>query len=150
MVTYTEVTGDLFRLDLPALGHGCNCQGFMGAGIASTFRRRWPGMFNRYRELCIMGLFRPGDVFPWDAAGVRIYNLATQDQPGPDATLGAIGTSVEAMLADADAAGIPQVGIPRIGAGIGGLAWLDVASVLRTVAGHSACELTVVTLPEVP
>jgi O-acetyl-ADP-ribose deacetylase (regulator of RNase III) len=38
----TFVSGDLFanRFGVRALAHGCNCQGSMGAGIATGFRDR--------------------------------------------------------------------------------------------------------------
>jgi O-acetyl-ADP-ribose deacetylase (regulator of RNase III) len=146
-VSYTEITGDLFALDLPAIGHGCNCQGVMGAGVAGQMRKRWPVMYNEYRDLCKAGKFRPGNIFPWEADEVCIYNLATQDRPGPDASLDAIRTCVREMLIDAEVTGLPQVGVPRLGTGIGGLSWHDVAPVLRELAGRSSCELTVVTLP---
>jgi O-acetyl-ADP-ribose deacetylase (regulator of RNase III) len=39
-VTLTLVEGDLFDLQMPAIGHGCKCRGSMGAGIAVQFKRR--------------------------------------------------------------------------------------------------------------
>ena len=48
------VAGDLFANvhDVQAFAHGCNCQGSMGAGIAVTFRTRYPEMYEQYRALC--------------------------------------------------------------------------------------------------
>ena len=48
------VTGDLFvnRFQAQALSHGCNCQGSMGAGIATGFRDRYPQMYAEYRIRC--------------------------------------------------------------------------------------------------
>jgi O-acetyl-ADP-ribose deacetylase (regulator of RNase III) len=40
-----------------------------------------------------------------------------------------------------------RLGIPRIGAGLGGLEWTDVAEVLTRAADESAVELVVVTFP---
>lgn len=48
----TEVVGDLFDIDLPAIGHGCNSRGSMGAGIAVQFRRRYPDMYREYKRRC--------------------------------------------------------------------------------------------------
>jgi O-acetyl-ADP-ribose deacetylase (regulator of RNase III) len=76
-----------------------------------------------------------------------IYNLATQPVPRPSATLDAIGTSVRAALADAGHRGLPRLGLPRIGAGLGGLPWPDVAGVLDAAAAVSMVDLVVVTLP---
>src|SRR5262249_34840272 len=48
------VSGDLFdnAHDAQAFAHGCNCQGSMGAGIAKTFRSRYPEMYEEYRRRC--------------------------------------------------------------------------------------------------
>jgi O-acetyl-ADP-ribose deacetylase (regulator of RNase III) len=48
------VSGDLFAnaQEVEAFGHGCNCQGSMGAGIARTFRQHYPKMYEQYRARC--------------------------------------------------------------------------------------------------
>jgi O-acetyl-ADP-ribose deacetylase (regulator of RNase III) len=142
---YTEVTGDLFAQGLPAIGHGCNCVGSMGAGIAAEFGRRWPEMYAAYRARCTAGTFRLGGFFAWDAGDVVVYNLGTQPRTEPSARVEAIAASVAAALADAAGRGIDRLGVPRVGAGIGGLAWPDVERALRAVAGASDVELVVVT-----
>lgn len=73
-----------------------------------------------------------------------VYNLATQQQPGADARLGAIATSVAAMLTDAEQHGLPEVGVPHLGAGIGGLLWPDVRQVLEEAGQANSVLLTVV------
>lgn len=143
----TAVTGDLFESGLPAIGHGCNCVGAMGAGIAKEFKRRSPQMYREYRRRCHNGQFRLGDVFAWEADDLVIYNLATQSVPRPSATLDAIATSVRAALADAERRGLTRLGMPRIGAGLGGLAWPDVAAVLEAATADRAVDLVVVSLP---
>jgi O-acetyl-ADP-ribose deacetylase (regulator of RNase III) len=143
----TPVTGDLFELRLPALGHGCNCAGAMGAGIAVEFKRRFPDMYREYRSRCRQGRFVLGEIFLWEASDATIYNLATQPVPRPSATLQAIDTSVRAALADAEQRRKVELGIPRIGAGLGGLDWNDVADVLAGASEGSTVELVVVSLP---
>lgn len=142
-------SGDLFAFrDLDALGHGCNCAGMMGAGIAWAFAQRFPGMEDAYRRRCRDGRFRLGGFFAWDPdAPPVVYNLATQPQPGRCADLGAIRVAVQAMLADAQQRGLARVGMPRIGAGIGGLAWAEVEAAIRPLAERSPVELVVVSLP---
>ena len=80
--------------------------------------------------------------------GPIVYNLATQQCTGPHADLDAIRTAVTVMLHLAAADGITEIGLPRIGAGIDGLAWPDVANVLEDVAGESPVRLIVVSLPD--
>ena len=147
-MAFTLVTGDLFDLGLPAIGHGCNCGGAMGAGIAVEFKRRFPAMYHEYRRRCRHGSFRLGDIFVWDQEpDLVVYNLATQPVPRPSGTLQAIDTSIRAALADAEWRGLSGLAVPRIGAGLGGLEWPDVAAVLRQAGDDSTVELIAVSLP---
>ena len=140
------VDGDLFGLDPPAIGHGCNCAGSMAGGVAREVAKRHPGLYRDYRRLCDQGEFRLGDAWAWQVDhGPLIYNLATQQLPGPDADLGAIRTALAAMLEDAQRRGLQEVGIPRIGSGIGHLPWSEVRRVFDEVGGASPVMLTVVT-----
>lgn len=147
-----EVTGDLLASGLPALAHGCNCRGVMGAGIAVQFAARWPAMEREYARQCEEGKFRPGDVMTWHASprnGTWVFNLATQDNPGPCASLEAIAASVTKMLGIARLLHVYRVGLPRIGCGIGGLKWGDVKDVLERCATGQV-RLAVFTLPAKP
>lgn len=140
-----HVTGNLFELGLPALAHGCNCAGSMSGGIARSFRALDEVMHAEYRRLCSTGEFRLGTFLRWTLDdGTVIYNLATQQQPGPDARLDAIAASVTAMLSDAEQQAIAEVGVPHLGAGIGGLDWPDVRAVLDEAGERSPVLLTVV------
>ncbi|MCI2237057.1 macro domain-containing protein [Paenibacillus sp. TRM 82003] len=143
-----RTTGDLFDLGLPALAHGCNCRGSMAGGIALEFQARWPEMAEAYRRRCLAGEFQLGDVMPWETPeGLVVYNLGTQVETGADARLSAIDIAVRGALLDAERRGLAQVGVPRIGAGIGGLEWADVRAVLEQAGEDSPVELVVVTRP---
>ena len=120
----------------------------MGAGIALEFKRRYPAMSEEYRRRCRAGAFRLGDIFVWDhEPGLIIYNLATQAIPRPSATLEAIDISIRAAIVDAQRRGVERLGVPRIGAGLVGLVWFDVADVLRCAGDDSALDLVAVSLP---
>ncbi|OJJ45751.1 hypothetical protein ASPZODRAFT_133621 [Penicilliopsis zonata CBS 506.65] len=55
-----EVEGDLFAApDGAALIHACNSQGSWGAGIANTFRIRYPAAYRMYRVHCARYIRRP-------------------------------------------------------------------------------------------
>jgi len=73
-----ERVGDAFSSDCPALGHGVNTLGVMGAGIAVQFRQRWPAMYPAYRQACPSGQLQPGGLFVYYASDRLIANLATQ------------------------------------------------------------------------
>lgn len=138
------VRGDLFLLQVPALAHGCNCAGAMGKGIAVEFRKRWPNMYEAYREASKDGSFRPGDVLPWRADNRVVYNLGTEEHWRKGARLEFIEQSVREMLRQAEAEGISAIGLPRLGAGHGKLPWSQVRGLLTQLAAASPVELVVV------
>jgi O-acetyl-ADP-ribose deacetylase (regulator of RNase III) len=133
------VAGDLFANvhDVQAFAHGCNCQGSMGAGIAVTFRERYPDMFEQYRALCkaTPRSFNPGDVFLYKAVGQPwVFNLATQENYWhARATIENIQACLVRLRVLADAEGVTSIGMPRIGAGHGGLSWKRVRAVIEQV-----------------
>lgn len=125
------VHGDLFTTECKAIGHGVNRRGLMGAGVAKAVRVLFPEVYNFYRTVCLMKPeeFPLGSVLPASdplQPGTVIFNMATQDLPGPHANLDAIYSSAMETLAIAKTLNIPEVAIPKIGAGIGGLNWNDV------------------------
>lgn len=129
------VKGDLLASDqLEAIAHGCNCAGAMGKGIAKEIRARWPRMYDGYRRLCQERKFNLGDVFVWDGPEKVIFNLGTQQSWKSRAELWAIEHSVKTMLEIAESKGITNIGIPRIGAGLGGLDWTQVKDSIQRVA----------------
>ncbi|GAA3717323.1 hypothetical protein GCM10022399_37420 [Terrabacter ginsenosidimutans] len=146
-MTYREMSGNLFTAGLPAIGHGCNTAGSMSGGIARQVRDRWPDLYAEYAQLCRTGQFRLGSFQVVDVGDILVYNLATQRNPGPDASLEAIRSAVAAALYDVAQRGIGELGVPRLGAGIGGLEWRAVEAVLRDCARASPVDLIVVALP---
>ena len=139
------VKGDLFAdKSLDAIGHGVNCAGAMGKGIALEFRRRWPAMYEAYKKQCTSNRFAPGDVFVWDADGLVIFNLATQKSWTSSASIPSIWRSVTEMLRIAEhERQLSRIGIPHIGAGLGGLNWNDVKATLVDTATESKVTLVV-------
>lgn len=137
----TERHGDLFDASEPAFAQGCNCAGAMGKGIAVEFRRRWPEMYEEYRLRCERGEFVPGGLFTWVADDRIIMNLGTQRTWRTNATVQAVSSSVGAMVGYARANGITAVAMPRIAAGLGGLDWRTVRTILDETVPD---ELTVI------
>jgi O-acetyl-ADP-ribose deacetylase (regulator of RNase III) len=131
------VSGDLFanRFGARALAHGCNCQGSMGAGIATGFRDRYPEMFQEYRRRCKAEprRFNLGDAWLWKAgAGPWVFNLGTQEGVWrARASYEAIDTALRSMREQADQEGIVTVAIPRVGVGYGGLSWKKVRAIVE-------------------
>lgn len=120
----SEKDGDLFTSDAAVIGHGVNCCGVMGKGIAVAFKYAYPDMYEQYVKICALGLLIPGEVYLYRADdGKFIANMATQDKPGPNARYEWIVSAVGKTLDLAKDYGLSSVAIPRVGAGIGGLKW---------------------------
>jgi O-acetyl-ADP-ribose deacetylase (regulator of RNase III) len=133
------VTGDLFanRFKAQALAHGCNCQGSMGAGIATGFRDRYPSMYQEYRRRCKAKPreFNLGHAWLWKAGDQpQVYNLGTQEAVWrARASYEAIEKALTNMRQQADHERIESIAVPRIGAGYGGLSWKKVKVIIEKV-----------------
>lgn len=145
MITWTE--GDLFASDAPALAHGVNCKGVMGAGIARLFRDRHPKMFESYRRRCLRGEMKPGEIMAWREPGCPVvFNLATQQDPGADAQPWMIAAAVGRMITEAYYDfGLTRVAMPLIGCGIGGLTPDRLQAAIQ-IYQHAPVDLVVVAL----
>jgi len=141
-VVFTK--GDIFAAEgITAYAHGCNCAGAMGAGIAIEFKRRWPAMFEEYAARCADGRFGLGDVFVWTEGATTVFNLGTQAHWRKKAQLPALAKALRKMTELATHAGIERIGLPRIGAGLGGLDWMRVKRVMGEVGAETKVTLTV-------
>lgn len=59
-MTFEHRVGDLFEQeDAEAIGHGVNCKGKMGSGIAVTFRDTFEEMHEKYVDLCPQWIVHP-------------------------------------------------------------------------------------------
>jgi len=135
MITY--VKGNLIemakegRFDL--ILHGCNCQHAMTSGIAKTIAdvfpsaqvadfKTWSGDIKKLGDFSVAT--EPDD----NGLNFLIINLYTQYEPGAHAEYAAIRASLKAMKAAfvvgpfaEDGLSNQAIGLPWIGAGIGGL-----------------------------
>lgn len=132
-------SGDLFTTDAFYIGHGVNCRGRMGAGIAKTFRERFPINYESYAKACLGMRLNPGDLFSVYENEKVILNLATQLEPGADARYEAVFDSCyKAARQVANHFNYwkgeeKRIAIPQIGCGIGGLEWDKVETLIEAV-----------------
>ena len=135
MITYIEY-GDIFEIDnVHNYAHGCNCSGAMGKGIALQFKEKFPNMYAIYKQLCKDGLFKPGDIFPFNYNNTSyVFNLGTQATWKTKATLESIEKSFHQMLLFASKNNISKIAMPKIGAGLGGLDWKNVKTIINNIA----------------
>lgn len=141
--------GDMFTTQAKIIGHGVNTHGRMGAGIAVSFRNRFPGNYAAYKGHCDTGYLQPGMTYAHEEDGFLIMNFASQNRPGADASYPWLFSS---LYNGANKLGNPNyekygrtIAIPEIGCGIGGLDWKRASKVIQTVeyALHNEVEFEV-------
>ena len=136
--------GDIFAAEgLTAYAHRCNCAGAMGAGIAIEFKRRWPRMFDEYAARCADGRYSWGTSSSGPRAKRPFTTWPNAARWRKKAQLPALAKALRRMVELAALAGTTRIGLPRIGAGLGGLDWMRVKRVLVEVGAETEVTLTV-------
>lgn len=145
--------GDLFlSKDLDAISHAVNTLGVFGKGVALAFKANFPLMYSQYNLVCRNNSDKDllGTVFVWQTeSDLVVYNLFTQGSANhwiQLATLDMIRSSVEKMIEHAIQNGIKRIGMPKIGAGLGGLDWQDVEKIITELSDNKPVTLVVHTL----
>lgn len=134
MVNY--VKGDLMKAPEEVLGHGVNCSGGFGSGVAKLMAEQHPETRRRY-----MGTY---EGLGWSLGSVQIVksgekwilNCATQNAYLPrgvcHADYSAIRMCMETAKEFARISDL-KLAIPRIGAGLAGGDWVIIEKILNEV-----------------
>lgn len=130
------IQGDIFTSTTDAIVNPVNCVGVMGRGLASEFKRRFPGYFNDYVKLCMskrlylgkVKLYETNEQYPrW------IVSFPTKYHWKEDSTLSGIFLGLESLARNIDRYGIGSIAIPMLGCGNGRLKWDDVKPMIIKV-----------------
>ena len=119
MIAY--IAGDLLDSPAKVLVNTVNTRGVMGAGIALRFKKIYPDMFMRYRELCEQGRFRIGNLFLYKTSHKWILNFPTKDHWRAPSRTEFIEAGLRKFIATHDEMGITSIAFPLLGCGNGGL-----------------------------
>ncbi|MDR1511962.1 MAG: macro domain-containing protein [Propionibacteriaceae bacterium] len=134
------VEGDLLQADVDALVNTVNTEGVMGKGIALQFRRAYPAMYDAYRAACKSGDVRIGHMTVWEtgaATGPRyVINFPTKRHWRAKSRLADVEDGLVDLVRVMRHRGITSVAVPPLGAGNGGLPWVQVKDVIvRSLGG---------------
>jgi O-acetyl-ADP-ribose deacetylase (regulator of RNase III) len=127
----TFVDGDLFAIGADILVNAVNCRGVMGAGIALTFKDRYPAMFRAYKIACDAGRVAPGRLDIWKRDGEWIVNLPTKRHWRDRSKYDDVAAGLVALRAYLAGQGRVKVALPALGCGRGGLDWTTVSAMIR-------------------
>ena len=79
------IEGNLFDTRAEIICHQCNCQGVMGSGVAAEVKKRYPEVFEVYRQDYEEGRLVLGYVcFAETGTGQVVANLCGQEKYGYD------------------------------------------------------------------
>lgn len=114
--------GSLFDSDCDWIVNTVNCVGVMGKGIALEFKKRYPEMFNDYREICKKGLLTPGKLWIWTKDPKRnILCFPTKDHWRNPSRIEWIEEGLKKLLGNYERLGITSIAFPLLGCTNGGL-----------------------------
>lgn len=123
----TYIKGDLFDTKRDVIGHGVNCKGAFGAGVAAQVAKKYPEARQCYLDKYKREGWKPGDVQFVTVADYRVIaNMATQEDYGGDGrryvSYRGIAIAFDELLRFCKQGGW-GVAIPKIGAGLAGGDW---------------------------
>jgi len=119
-------TGDILAAEVEAIVNPVNCVGVMGRGLALQFKSAYPANFTAYKAACDNGLVRPGQMFVVDTGRLvprYIVNFPTKRHWRDNSLMQDIDDGLAALSREVRERRITSIGIPPLGAGLGGLPW---------------------------
>lgn len=126
---------DAFLYPNSLVVHGCNAQGVMGSGVAKVVRNDFPAAYYEYVRKYEESGLKLGDVIPVMVLPSRyIINAITQEFYGTDKRRYVNYHAIEVCFGQVrkfvDQNGIETINYPKIGAGLGGGNWDEIAAII--------------------
>lgn len=145
MITFTQ--GNLLEARVEALVNTVNTVGVMGKGIALMFKERFAENFRLYAAACKAKEVHTGKMFVTqvhELEGPRwIVNFPTKQHWRAPSQLAWVVEGLQDLRRFLLQQHIQSVAIPPLGAGNGGLAWVEVRKQIERVLGDLDIEILV-------
>ena len=129
MIRYIE--GDIFKSPAQVLVNTVNTVGVMGKGIALEFKKRYPDMFQAYRDLCERRRLKTGSLMLYYEPDHWILLFPTKENWRNPSRMEYIEAGLAKFCRMYAEKGINSVAFPRLGCGNGELSWSDVQPVME-------------------
>ncbi len=134
-MAYIESKGNLFDTNADTIVNTVNCVGVMGKGVALEFRRRFPEMYESYREECMAGRLKPGDILFYAQSRPRVLSLAVKNDWKYPSKYEWVESCLRQFRMQYRQLGIESIAFPWIGAMNGRLDWSRVHDMMRRYLG---------------
>lgn len=132
MIEY--VSGDIIQCQAQALVNTVNCVGVMGRGIALQFKNAYPDNFKAYEKACKEKSVQTGRMFVFETETLTnpqfIINFPTKQHWRDPSRMEYIENGLVDLISVIRKYNIQSIAIPPLGAGLGGLDWQKVRSLI--------------------
>lgn len=136
MAMIKRTQGNILFADTDAIVNTVNCVGVMGRGIALQFKKSWPDNFKMYAKACKKYEVKPGEMFIFETGQLTkpyyIINFPTKRHWRAASRIEDIEAGLVGLVKDIKRLKIKSIAIPPLGAGLGGLNWLQVREKIET------------------
>ena len=121
MVTYIE--GNIFSSPAQVIVNTVNTVGVMGKGLALSFKKRYPGMFEVYRRACERKQLTIGKLMLYYAPDHWILMFPTKENWRNPSKLEYIEAGLQKFVNTYAQKNITSIAFPKLGCGNGELSW---------------------------
>lgn len=129
MIEYVE--GDIFSSPAQVLVNTVNTVGVMGKGLALSFKKRYPKMFDSYRKACEKHQFNIGKLMLYYAPDHWILLFPTKVNWRNPSKIEYLEEGLKKFVNTYSDKGITSIAFPKLGCGNGELSWNDVKPVME-------------------
>ena len=129
MIKYVE--GDIFKSPAQVLVNTVNTVGVMGKGLALSFKKRYPKMFDAYRKACEKHQFSIGKLMIYYAPDHWILMFPTKASWRNPSKIEYLEEGLKKFVDTYAEKGITSIAFPKLGCGNGELSWHDVKPVME-------------------
>ena len=119
MILYVQ--GDLFQSPAQVLVNTVNTVGVMGKGVALQFKRHFPEMYAKYRELCEKGDFSVGSLWLYKTPNKWVLNFPTKRPWRQPSRIEYVESGLKKFVETYSTMGIHSIAFPSLGCGNGQL-----------------------------
>lgn len=143
---------DIFKEDADLYLITVNCHGVMGAGLALSFKEKYPELYLRYKHDCKLKIITIGNAVIYKADdGKHFMMFPTKDRWQDPSLLNYISRGLEWMVSNVDEPdGIDpewKIVIPPLGCSNGGLSFSEVRTMINAFSEDMPNQIVVVYPP---
>lgn len=129
MIKY--IKGNIFDSKCAVLVNPVNCVGVMGKGLALEFKKRYPAMFQAYKNVCYTRELLPGRPMFIHGSSKSIILFPTKYHWKEKSKIIYIRDGLEAIANGYKSFNIKSIAFPKLGCGLGGLDWKEVMPLIE-------------------